>query len=139
MPFFLYVCGFIILLTCVDSDEKIAIIFLLLLKNNMPHTHPCLVFNTIYQLGAAFSLLYLLKFLNVLLVNMFCQFKKCVLAGLSSNLFCSAPLSTFFPASVSCSVMCNSLQPHGLQPIRILCPWDSPDRKSTRLNSSHIL
>ena len=27
--------------------------------------------------------------------------------------------------SVSCSVVSDSLQPHGLQPTRILCPWDS--------------
>ena len=24
---------------------------------------------------------------------------------------------------LSCSVMSNSLQPHGLQPTRLLCPW----------------
>ena len=29
------------------------------------------------------------------------------------------------PACVSCSVVSNSLQPHGLQPTRHLCPWDS--------------
>ena len=28
--------------------------------------------------------------------------------------------------SVSCSVMPNSLRLHGLQPTRLLCPWDSP-------------
>ena len=28
--------------------------------------------------------------------------------------------------SVSCSVVSNSLQPHGLQPTRLFCPWDSP-------------
>ena len=28
--------------------------------------------------------------------------------------------------SVSCSVMSDSLQPHGLQPPRFLCPWNSP-------------
>ena len=26
------------------------------------------------------------------------------------------------------SVMFNSLQPHGLQPARLLCPWDFPDK-----------
>ena len=25
------------------------------------------------------------------------------------------------------SVMSNSLRPHGLQPARLLCPWDSPE------------
>ena len=27
---------------------------------------------------------------------------------------------------VSHSVMSDSLRPHGLQPARLLCPWDSP-------------
>ena len=29
---------------------------------------------------------------------------------------------------VSRSVMSNSMRPHGLQPSRLLCPWDSPDK-----------
>ena len=29
-----------------------------------------------------------------------------------------------------CSVMSNSLRPHGLQPTRLLCPWDSPRRNT---------
>ena len=28
--------------------------------------------------------------------------------------------------SESCSVVSNYLQPHGLQPARLLCPWNSP-------------
>ena len=32
--------------------------------------------------------------------------------------------------SVSCSVMPDSLQPHGLLPTRLLCPWDSPDKNT---------
>ena len=31
---------------------------------------------------------------------------------------------------VSCSVMSDSLQPHGLQPSRLLCPWDSPGKNT---------
>ena len=27
-----------------------------------------------------------------------------------------------------CSVVSNSLQLHGLQPARLLCPWDSPGK-----------
>ena len=27
-----------------------------------------------------------------------------------------------------CSAMSNSLEPHGLQPARLLCPWDSPGK-----------
>ena len=32
--------------------------------------------------------------------------------------------------SVNCSVLPNSLQPHGLQPIRPLCPWNSPGKNT---------
>ena len=32
--------------------------------------------------------------------------------------------------SVSCTIVSNSLQSHGLQPARILCPWDSPGKNS---------
>ena len=32
--------------------------------------------------------------------------------------------------SVSCSVVSDSLQPHGLQPSRLLCPWDSPGKNT---------
>ena len=31
---------------------------------------------------------------------------------------------------VSCSVMSNSLQPHGLKPTRLLCPWNSPGKNT---------
>ena len=32
--------------------------------------------------------------------------------------------------SVSCSVVSSSLQPHGLKPARLLCPWDSPGKNT---------
>ena len=32
--------------------------------------------------------------------------------------------------SVSCSVMLDSLRPHGLHPGRLLCPWDSPGKNT---------
>ena len=35
-------------------------------------------------------------------------------------------------------VMSNSLRPHGLQPIRLLCPWDSPG-KSKRISCQFLL
>ena len=37
----------------------------------------------------------------------------------------------------SSSVVSNSLQPHGLYPVRLLCPWDSPG-KNTEV-SCHLL
>ena len=30
----------------------------------------------------------------------------------------------------SCSVVSDSLQPHGLQPTRLLCPWDFPGKSA---------
>ena len=40
--------------------------------------------------------------------------------------------------SVSCSVVLNSLRPHGLQPIRLLHPWNSPG-KNTGVGSHSLL
>ena len=34
------------------------------------------------------------------------------------------------PVCVSCSVMSNSLQLHGLLPSRLLCPWNSPGKNT---------
>ena len=30
----------------------------------------------------------------------------------------------------SCSVVSDSLQPHGLQPSRLLCPWEAPGKNT---------
>ena len=30
--------------------------------------------------------------------------------------------------ALACSVLFDSLQPHGLEPVRLLCPWDFPGR-----------
>ena len=35
-----------------------------------------------------------------------------------------------FEEPCACSVMSDSLQPHGLQPARLLCPWDSADKNT---------
>ena len=32
--------------------------------------------------------------------------------------------------SVSCSVVSDSVTPHGLQPSKLLCPWDSPGKNA---------
>ena len=40
--------------------------------------------------------------------------------------------------SVSCSVVSNSLQPHGLSPTRFLCPWGSPG-KNTKMSCHALL
>ena len=38
----------------------------------------------------------------------------------------------------ACSVVSNSLQPHGLYPSRLLCPWDFPE-KNTGVDSHFLL
>ena len=44
----------------------------------------------------------------------------------------------FFHLTVSNSVISESLQPHGLQPARLLYPWNSPG-KNTRVGSHSLL
>ena len=40
--------------------------------------------------------------------------------------------------SVSCSVLSDSLQPHGLWPARLLCQWNSSDQ-NTQVSSLSLL
>ena len=40
--------------------------------------------------------------------------------------------------NVSCLVASDSLRPYGLQPTRLLCPWDSPG-KNTRVDCYSLL
>ena len=40
------------------------------------------------------------------------------------------PLRKGNKGNVSRSVVSNSLQPHGLEPTRFLCPWDSPGKNT---------
>ena len=58
----------------------------------------------------------------------------------SQSQTCHASLSFTMSqcAALSCSVMSDSLQPHGLQPTRLLCPWDSPG-KNTDVGSLSLL
>ena len=44
-----------------------------------------------------------------------------------SGFFCEG---VFVCVCVSCSVVSNSLQPHGLWPTRLLCPWNSPGKNT---------
>ena len=44
----------------------------------------------------------------------------------------------FESESVSHSVVSDSLQPHGVQPTRLLCPWNSPGR-DTGVGSHSLL
>ena len=42
----------------------------------------------------------------------------------------SRRFSLSFSLIVSCSVVSNSLQPHGLQPSKLICPWNSPSKNT---------
>ena len=48
----------------------------------------------------------------------------------SSSVSSRGSLASFCYAVLSHSVPSNSLRPHGLQPARILCPWDSPGKNT---------
>ena len=58
---------------------------------------------------------------------------KSLLVTLGETLNFSVPYLLF-----SHSVMSDSLTPHGLQPARLLCPWDSPG-KNTGKNCQFLL
>ena len=47
-------------------------------------------------------------------------------------------LYVYFTIYIICSVVSDSLWPHGLQPARLLCPWNSPD-KNTGVSSHFFL
>ena len=49
---------------------------------------------------------------------------------IETHLFEGGKIKLWEKESVSHSVVSNSLQPHGLQPARILCPWKSPGKNS---------
>ena len=53
-----------------------------------------------------------------------------VIAFLLYNLNSNVAVSYSCITSVSHSVMSNSLQPHELYPIRLLCPWNSPSKNT---------
>ena len=42
-------------------------------------------------------------------------------------------------AVLSCSVVSDSLQPHGLEPARLLCPWEYSPGKNTRVGCHALL
>ena len=52
--------------------------------------------------------------------------------ALPHSLLCASPLSSCFWVMYVLihSVISNSLRPHGLQPARFLCPWDSPGKNT---------
>ena len=51
-------------------------------------------------------------------------------AELAGGFFSSEPLGSQGSPSVSRSVGADSLRPRGLQPTRLLCPWDSPGKRA---------
>ena len=53
----------------------------------------------------------------------------------SSGKYCAFPSES---ESVSCSVLSSFLQLHGLEPVRLLCPWNSPG-KNTEVGCHSLL
>ena len=48
-----------------------------------------------------------------------------------NSVFCRAKVfNSMKSEGVSCSVMSDSLWPHGLEPSRLFCPWDFPGEKT---------
>ena len=45
-------------------------------------------------------------------------------------IFSISPVCVCVCVCVSCSVMSDSLRPHGLQLARLLCPWNSPGKNT---------
>ena len=58
--------------------------------------------------------------------------------GTLPNLSPNRDLGPFHVPCVSCLVVSNSLQPHGLRPTRLVCPWNSPG-KNTGVGSHFLL
>ena len=44
--------------------------------------------------------------------------------------FIKRKVSVWPSVNVNCSVVSKSLRIHGLQPARLLCPWDSPGKNT---------
>ena len=51
-------------------------------------------------------------------------------AALKAESFAPRHLGSRCVLCVSCSVMSDSLWPHGLQPAKLLCPWDFPGKNT---------
>ena len=71
------------------------------------------------------------------------DYSECYLGGISfyfyldSNYFLKSSIAQALCVH-ACSVVSDSLPPHGLQPTRLLCPWNSPV-KNTGVGSHFLL
>ena len=54
----------------------------------------------------------------------------CLVPDLRGNFFSFSPLSAMLCHALSHSVVSNSLQPHRLQPARLLCLWNFPSKNT---------
>ena len=59
-----------------------------------------------------------------------CQYLFCYVSLPIIHRLCFFQLHWGIINSVSCSVMSNSLHPHGPEPVRDLCPWNSPGKNT---------
>ena len=67
-----------------------------------------------------------------LLLNLLTWIKGSLLNGFPFNGHCNTikQLSRFYYYYQVASVVSDSVLPHGLQPTRVLCPWDSPGKNT---------
>ena len=72
---------------------------------------------------------------NVLLLIQYSSTWKCYTSG---DLLSFPNVSLLWVCSVKVAQSCSTLQPHGLQPTRLLCPWDSPGQ-NTGVGSHSLL
>ena len=57
----------------------------------------------------------------------YCSFPPCIFSPGKLTSVASSPIY-MLKKNVRCSVMSDSLQPHGLESARLLCSWDSPGK-----------
>ena len=85
-----------------------------------PHrtSNPCARLPWVQHLGSPYTASVSLRRTSII----FIQLLKCTVVFPAQNPFHMLLLR--LSIVVLCSVMSNSLQPHGLEPTRLLCPWD---------------
>ena len=75
--------------------------------------------------GALFLGIFSISYWIFLHIRIFCTLNQILCSTILGRALCVLSVLT-------CSVMSDSQRPHGLQPTRLLCPWDSPG-KNTRV------
>ena len=89
-----------------------------------PTSNPCARHPWVQHLGSPYIASVSLRRSSII----FIQLLKCTVVSPAQNPFHKLLLR--LSIVVVCSIMSNSLKPHGLEPARLLCPWDSPGKNT---------